>query len=194
MGVFLPEARARLLSIVEQMKERDAIEGLILGGTELPLILRAEHALGSVTGHDPGSYRGCGHAIVITSDLSASHAVTICRVGELMRAALSASINRLLGSYRLAGMGCCRSGWSSSILTSKTLRARDRCRLPTKFACRTESLSFNPFTCPLVIMCDLSVCVGLNLNHINRNRFAIQSGLERIGLFERGLPAVRVDE
>lgn len=42
--VFLPETRKRLLTIVNQMKEREGIEGLILGGTELPLILReAEH-------------------------------------------------------------------------------------------------------------------------------------------------------
>ncbi|MBP1712243.1 MAG: aspartate racemase [Deltaproteobacteria bacterium] len=39
-GVFLAETRARLLTIVERMKERDGIQGLILGGTELPLILR----------------------------------------------------------------------------------------------------------------------------------------------------------
>jgi len=39
-GVFLAETRERLLAIVERMKERDGIQGLILGGTELPLILR----------------------------------------------------------------------------------------------------------------------------------------------------------
>jgi len=44
-GIFMPETRDGLLAIVERMKTRDAIEGLILGGTELPLILRAdEHA------------------------------------------------------------------------------------------------------------------------------------------------------
>ena len=43
-GIILPETRERLLAIVDQMKERDGIEGLILGGTELPLILRdSEH-------------------------------------------------------------------------------------------------------------------------------------------------------
>ncbi len=41
-GVFLPETRARLLSIADRLIEREAIEGLILGGTELPLILRDE--------------------------------------------------------------------------------------------------------------------------------------------------------
>ena len=39
-GIFLPETRARLLSIVDRLKEREKIQGLILGGTELPLILR----------------------------------------------------------------------------------------------------------------------------------------------------------
>ena len=40
--VFLPETRARLLEIADEMKHRDNIDGLILGGTELPLLLRAE--------------------------------------------------------------------------------------------------------------------------------------------------------
>jgi len=39
-GIFLPETRQRLLEIVDRMKEREGIEGVILGGTELPLILR----------------------------------------------------------------------------------------------------------------------------------------------------------
>ncbi len=38
--VFLPKTRDHLLAIVDQMKQREGIEGLILGGTELPLILR----------------------------------------------------------------------------------------------------------------------------------------------------------
>ncbi|MBN1535355.1 MAG: amino acid racemase [Anaerolineales bacterium] len=38
-GVFLPETRQMLLSIVEQLQTREDIQGLILGGTELPLIL-----------------------------------------------------------------------------------------------------------------------------------------------------------
>jgi aspartate racemase len=41
-GVFLPETRARLLEIVDRLKETRQIEGLILGGTELPLILKEE--------------------------------------------------------------------------------------------------------------------------------------------------------
>jgi aspartate racemase len=44
IGIILPETREWLLAIVDRMKERQRIEGLILGGTELPLILRdAEH-------------------------------------------------------------------------------------------------------------------------------------------------------
>jgi aspartate racemase len=41
-GVFLPATRERLLAIVDRLKEKANIEGLILGGTELPLILRDE--------------------------------------------------------------------------------------------------------------------------------------------------------
>jgi len=40
--VFLPETRDALLAIADEMKARNGIEGLILGGTELPLILRRE--------------------------------------------------------------------------------------------------------------------------------------------------------
>ena len=39
-GVFLAETRERLLTIVDRLKKKDDIQGLILGGTELPLILR----------------------------------------------------------------------------------------------------------------------------------------------------------
>ena len=39
-NIFTPETRAGLLAIVEKMQARDRIEALILGGTELPLILR----------------------------------------------------------------------------------------------------------------------------------------------------------
>ena len=45
-GIILPETRERLLTIVEHMKERDDIQGLILGGTELSLILRDATARG----------------------------------------------------------------------------------------------------------------------------------------------------
>ncbi len=40
--VFLPETRTKVLAIADEMKIRDGIQGLILGGTELPLLLRAE--------------------------------------------------------------------------------------------------------------------------------------------------------
>jgi aspartate racemase len=38
-GIILPETRQRLLAIVDRLKEREGIDGVILGGTELPLIL-----------------------------------------------------------------------------------------------------------------------------------------------------------
>ena len=39
-GRFLPDTRAGLLAIVDRMKETNNIDGVILAGTELPLILR----------------------------------------------------------------------------------------------------------------------------------------------------------
>ncbi len=43
-GKFLPETRSGLLAIVDRMKAKSDIEGVILAGTELPLILRdADH-------------------------------------------------------------------------------------------------------------------------------------------------------
>jgi aspartate racemase len=39
-GIFLAETRERLLAIVDRLKEKHGIQGLILGGGELPLILR----------------------------------------------------------------------------------------------------------------------------------------------------------
>ncbi|HEX8499717.1 MAG TPA: amino acid racemase [Pyrinomonadaceae bacterium] len=39
-GVFLPETREGLLAVVDRLKERAGVEGVVLGGTELPLILR----------------------------------------------------------------------------------------------------------------------------------------------------------
>jgi aspartate racemase len=38
-GLFVPATRDALLAIVDRMSEREAIQGLILGGTELPLIM-----------------------------------------------------------------------------------------------------------------------------------------------------------
>jgi aspartate racemase len=40
--VFLPETRAEFLRIADEMKARDGIEAVILGGTEIPLLLRAD--------------------------------------------------------------------------------------------------------------------------------------------------------
>ena len=40
--VFLPETRTKLLAIADAMKARNGIEAVILGGTELPLLLRDE--------------------------------------------------------------------------------------------------------------------------------------------------------
>lgn len=43
-GKFLPETRAGLLAIVDRLKAKSDIDGVILAGTELPLILRdADH-------------------------------------------------------------------------------------------------------------------------------------------------------
>jgi aspartate racemase len=39
-GVFLPETHDKLLAIAGTLKEKSGIQALILGGTELPLILR----------------------------------------------------------------------------------------------------------------------------------------------------------
>ena len=41
-GVFLDETRSRLLAIVDRLIDQQQVQGLLLGGTELPLILRNE--------------------------------------------------------------------------------------------------------------------------------------------------------
>ena len=43
-NVFLPETRGRLLAIARRLKDEEGVDALILGGTELPLILRAADA------------------------------------------------------------------------------------------------------------------------------------------------------
>ncbi len=43
---FLPETREQLLAIVQRMKEQQQIQGVILGGTELPLLLTDDMASG----------------------------------------------------------------------------------------------------------------------------------------------------
>jgi aspartate racemase len=40
--LFLPETRVRFLAIADDLKARDGIEAVILGGTEIPLLLRTE--------------------------------------------------------------------------------------------------------------------------------------------------------
>jgi aspartate racemase len=39
-GVFLPETRAGLLAIADRLRQQEGVQGIILGGTELPLLLR----------------------------------------------------------------------------------------------------------------------------------------------------------
>ncbi len=46
VGAILDETRAALIDLVETMKQRDNVDGLILGGTELSLILREPTAAG----------------------------------------------------------------------------------------------------------------------------------------------------
>jgi aspartate racemase len=45
-GIFLPETRERLLTMVDRLKESEGIRGLILGGTDLPPIFRDSTARG----------------------------------------------------------------------------------------------------------------------------------------------------
>ena len=45
-GIFLPQTREGLLDIIKRMKIDEGIEGVILGGTELPLILRDANSSG----------------------------------------------------------------------------------------------------------------------------------------------------
>lgn len=40
--IFLPETRTEFLAIADEMKARDGVEAIILGGTEIPLLLRTE--------------------------------------------------------------------------------------------------------------------------------------------------------
>jgi aspartate racemase len=46
VGVFKPETKAALLGIIENFKQRNSLDGIILGGTELPLLLRTDSACG----------------------------------------------------------------------------------------------------------------------------------------------------
>ncbi len=43
---FLPQTRDRMLEIIRRMKDEEQIQGVVLGGTELPLLLREDAASG----------------------------------------------------------------------------------------------------------------------------------------------------
>ncbi len=45
-GVFLDDTRSEMTAIAKKMQKRDGIQGLILGGTELPLLLRNADDIG----------------------------------------------------------------------------------------------------------------------------------------------------
>ena len=45
---FFPETRERLLAIIDDMKARESVEAMILGGTELPLLLRSDNHDGTI--------------------------------------------------------------------------------------------------------------------------------------------------
>jgi aspartate racemase len=42
-GTFTDETRAGMMAVIDRLRRRDAIDGVILGGTELPLLLREVH-------------------------------------------------------------------------------------------------------------------------------------------------------
>ncbi len=46
LGKFLPETREFLQGVIATLQERDGVEGVVLAGTELPLILRGTSAAG----------------------------------------------------------------------------------------------------------------------------------------------------
>ena len=45
-GVFRDERRERVVSLVERLKNAEGVDGVVLGGTELPLLLRDETVAG----------------------------------------------------------------------------------------------------------------------------------------------------
>jgi aspartate racemase len=45
-GRFLPEIREQFIFIISRLRDEGQIDGLILGGTELPLLLRDDTAIG----------------------------------------------------------------------------------------------------------------------------------------------------
>lgn len=47
-GVFLPATREEMLAVVERMRRKEGIDGVVLGGTELPLLLNRGTAASTV--------------------------------------------------------------------------------------------------------------------------------------------------
>ncbi|HUR36507.1 MAG TPA: amino acid racemase [Terriglobales bacterium] len=45
-GIFRPETKSALLAIIDNFKQRNSLDGIILGGTELPLLFRTDSAHG----------------------------------------------------------------------------------------------------------------------------------------------------
>jgi aspartate racemase len=45
-GEYTPETRAGVVEAIQRLRERRAVDGVILGGTELPLLLRGVGDLG----------------------------------------------------------------------------------------------------------------------------------------------------
>lgn len=45
-GIILDQTRTGLISVIEKMKKKNNVQGLILGGTELPLILKPDNVSG----------------------------------------------------------------------------------------------------------------------------------------------------
>ena len=62
-AIFLAETRDRIIQIIETLKSRERIDAVILGGTELPLLLKAESA--------------CGLPLLDTGELHARKAVEL---------------------------------------------------------------------------------------------------------------------
>ena len=42
-GIIMDQTRTGLITVIDRMKKQNGIQGLILGGTELPLILKPEN-------------------------------------------------------------------------------------------------------------------------------------------------------
>ena len=62
-AIFRPETRDQIIHIIDTLKSRERIDGVILGGTELPLLLQAETA--------------CGLPLLDTGELHARKAVEL---------------------------------------------------------------------------------------------------------------------